>query len=52
MKVVQDALEERHPISELAQMHDLHPDRTTTWKKEFPSGAERVFEQPVDPDKA
>ncbi|MBP7516168.1 MAG: transposase [Flavobacteriales bacterium] len=50
-KVVLEALKERHTMSELAQMHDLHPNQITTWKKEFLQGAERVFEQPEDPDK-
>ena len=50
-KVVLEALKERHTMSELAQMHELHPNQITTWKKEFLQGAERVFEQPVDPDR-
>jgi transposase len=50
-EVVLEALKERRTISELAQQFDLHPNQITAWKKEFLSGASKVFEGPVDPQR-
>lgn len=45
-KVVLEALKERSTIAELAQKFELHPNQINTWKKEFLSGAEDVFDSP------
>ncbi|HMN06790.1 MAG TPA: transposase [Flavobacteriales bacterium] len=50
-EVVLEALRERHTLSELAQRFALHPNQITTWKKEFLSGATKVFEGPGDPER-
>ncbi len=49
-EVVLEALKERRTISELAQQFDLHPNQITTWKKEFLTGASKLFEAPGDPE--
>jgi transposase len=43
-KVIIEALKERETVAQLAQKFDLHPNQISTWKKEFLSGAEHVFE--------
>lgn len=35
-------------MSELAQQFDLHPNQIATWKKEFLSGASRLFATKAD----
>ena len=45
-KVVLEALKERSTIAELAQKFKLHPNQINTWKKEFLSDAEDVFDSP------
>lgn len=43
-KVVIEALKERMTLSEIAEKYELHPNQIRTWKREFLSGAEMVFE--------
>lgn len=43
-KVVLEALKERSSLAELAQKYDLHPQQISTWKRDFLSGAESVFD--------
>ncbi|GAA5225204.1 transposase [Membranihabitans marinus] len=43
-KVVLDALSERMTTSKLAQKYNLTPQQISTWKREFVSNAEGVFE--------
>lgn len=43
-EVVFEAPKERNTIQELAKKYELHPNRITTWKKEFLSNARTVFE--------
>lgn len=45
-KVVLEALKERQTVAQLAQKYELHPNQISTWKKEFLSGAEQVFDGP------
>ncbi|SHJ92383.1 transposase [Pseudozobellia thermophila] len=44
-KVVLEALKERHSLAELAQKHGIHPTQISSWKRDFLSGAEQVFEK-------
>lgn len=43
-KVVLEALKERKTTAELAQQFEIHPVQINTWKREFLSGAEDVFD--------
>ncbi|WP_139327769.1 transposase [Zobellia uliginosa] len=43
-KVVQEALKERHGLTEIAQRYKIHPTQISGWKRDFLSGAEQVFE--------
>lgn len=43
-KVVLEALREEVSLSELAQKHELHPTQISSWKQEFLSKADSVFE--------
>ena len=44
-KVVLESLKERQSISELAQKYELSPAQISSWKKEFLSNAEVIFER-------
>ncbi|MBP2833746.1 transposase [Aquimarina sp. U1-2] len=44
-KVVLEALKERHSLAELAQKYQIHPTQISSWKRDFLSGAEQVFEK-------
>lgn len=44
-KVVLEALKEKSTLAELAQKYEIHPQQISTWKREFLSGAEDVFEK-------
>lgn len=44
-KVVLEALKERHSLAELAQKYKIHPTQISSWKRDFLSGAEQVFEK-------
>ena len=35
LKVILEALRERHSLSELGQKYDLHPNQISKWKSEF-----------------
>ena len=43
-KVVLEALKERQSLAEIAQKYEIHPNQISTWKKEFLSKAEQVFD--------
>ena len=43
-KVALEALKERDSLSVLAQKYGLIPQQITTWKREFLTGADSVFE--------
>ena len=44
-KVVLESLKERQSISELAQKYELSPAQISSWKKEFLSNSEVIFER-------
>ncbi len=50
-KVCLEALKERETIEALAKKYDIHPNQINTWKREFISKSETVFEKPSDPDR-
>lgn len=45
-QVAIESLKERQTLSELALRFDVHPNQISTWKQEFLSRAEQVFEPP------
>jgi len=46
-KVVLEALQERETIQEIGKKYDLHPNQISTWKSQFLSNANSVFEKGV-----
>ncbi len=44
-KIVLEALKERQSLSELAQKYGLSPAQISSWKKEFLSNSEIIFER-------
>ena len=48
VKVVIEALKERHTIEEIARKYELHPNQITIWKKEFLSNASAAFSSDSD----
>lgn len=44
-KVVLEALKERHSLAEIAQKYQIHPTQISSWKRDFLSGADQVFEK-------
>ena len=44
-KVVLEAISERYTLSELAERHKLHPNQISSWKSQFLSNAESVFDK-------
>ncbi len=42
-KVVIEALKERETMAELAKRFEIHPNRITTWKKEFLTRSPAIF---------
>ncbi len=49
-KVVLEALQERETIQEIGKKYDLHPNQISTWKSQFLSNANSVFEKGVEKD--
>lgn len=43
LKVVLEALKERHTLAELSQKFEITPQQISMWKREFLEGAEEVF---------
>ncbi len=43
-KVVLECIKEQSTVAQLAQKYDLHPTQINTWKREFLSNAEQVFD--------
>jgi transposase-like protein len=43
-KIAIEAIKEEKTVSELAQIHQVHPNLISLWKKEFLSNAGKVFE--------
>ena len=43
-KIAIEAIKEEKTVSELAQIHQVHPNLIGLWKKEFLSNAGKVFE--------
>lgn len=48
-KVCLEALKEQQTIETLSKKYDLHPTQINTWKKEFVSHAQLVFEKEGEP---
>lgn len=46
-KVVLEALQERESIQEIGKKFDIHPNQISTWKSQFLSGANSVFEKGI-----
>ena len=50
-KVCLEALKERQTIEALAKKFDIHPNQINTWKREFITKSESIFESLPDPGK-
>ncbi|MDD3011010.1 MAG: transposase [Bacteroidales bacterium] len=46
-KVVLEALQERETIQEIGKKYEIHPNQISTWKSQFLSNANIVFEKGV-----
>lgn len=46
-KVVLEALQERETIQEIGKRYEIHPNQISTWKSQFISNANSVFEKGV-----
>ncbi|MEA4995698.1 hypothetical protein SDC9_133737 [bioreactor metagenome] len=44
-KVVLEVLQERETVQEIGRKYDLHPSQISTWKSQFLSNADVVFER-------
>ena len=44
-KVVLEVLQERETVREIARKYDLHPSQISTWKSQFISNVDVVFEK-------
>lgn len=51
-KVCIEAIREQQTIEALSKKHDLHPTQINTWKKEFLSNAQVVFEKEGGPSES
>jgi transposase-like protein len=47
-KVCLESLNERETIEGLAKKHDIHPNQTNSWKREFNQKSESVFDMDSD----
>ncbi|MEL6502082.1 MAG: transposase [Cyanobacteria bacterium J06623_1] len=48
-KVALEAIKERETLSELATRFELHPNQISSWKQEFLSKADQVFDKKSEP---
>lgn len=46
-KVVLEALQERETIQEIGKKYEIHPNQISTWKSQFLSNANSIFEKGV-----
>jgi transposase len=46
-KVVLEALQERETIQEIGKKYDIHPNQISTWKSQFITNANSVFEKGI-----
>jgi transposase len=46
-KVVLEALQERESIQDIGKKYNIHPNQISTWKSQFLSSANSVFEKGV-----
>ena len=46
-KVVLEALQERETIQEIGKKYEIHPNQISTWKTQFLSNANSVFEKGI-----
>lgn len=44
-RVVLEALQERETIQEIGKKHNIHPNQISTWKTQFLSRANSIFEK-------
>lgn len=44
-KIVLEALQERETVQEIARKYELHPGQISTWKTQFLSQADQVFQR-------
>ena len=44
-KVVLEVLQERETVQQIGRKYDLHPSQLSTWKSQFLSNADVVFER-------
>ena len=44
-KVVLEVLQERETVQQIGRKYDLHPSQISTWKSQFLSNADVVFER-------
>lgn len=44
-KVVLEALQERETIQEIGKKYEIHPNQISTWKSQFLSNANSIFEK-------
>jgi transposase-like protein len=51
-KVCVEAIREQQTIESLSKKHDLHPTQINTWKKEFLSNAQVIFDKEGGPSEA
>jgi transposase len=51
-KVCIEAIREQQTIESLSKKYDLHPTQINTWKKEFLSKAQVVFEKETTPSES
>jgi transposase len=46
-KVVLEALQERETIQEIGKKYNIHPNQISTWKSQFLTNANSVFEKGI-----